>query len=100
MRFLAVFSWLLSSCLIAAADGNSLQAQVHQGFTPGGYIRLRLSPGGYTIVAGSSDTIRVAYRVANEEELNLFRSFEQRGPGKYRLHAHVTTGEISLPGSR
>lgn len=197
MPFLAVFSWLLSSCLIAAADGNSLQAQVHQGFTPGGYIRLRLSPGGYTIVAGSSDTIRVAYRVANEEELKqvrvkilscassadvsisntphnnfkatievpprsdlrvrmfagevvidgvqgnkdvqvdagrieiripnpqeygqreasvragsieaaafdvskggLFRSFEQRGPGKYRLHAHVTTGEISLPGSR
>jgi len=26
----------------------------------------------------------------------LFRSWEQKGPGKYRLHAHVTTGEISL----
>jgi hypothetical protein len=26
----------------------------------------------------------------------LFRSFEQRGPGKYRLHAHVMTGEIAL----
>jgi hypothetical protein len=29
----------------------------------------------------------------------LFRSFEQHGPGKYRLHAHVMTGEIDLPGS-
>ncbi|MFZ0859280.1 MAG: hypothetical protein WAN18_01270 [Candidatus Sulfotelmatobacter sp.] len=29
----------------------------------------------------------------------LFRSFEQQGPGKYRLHAHVMTGEIDLRGS-
>jgi hypothetical protein len=29
----------------------------------------------------------------------LFRSFEQSGPGKYRLHAHVMTGEIVLRGS-
>jgi len=26
-------------------------------------------------------------------------SFEQHGPGKYRLHAHVMTGEIDLRGS-
>jgi hypothetical protein len=29
----------------------------------------------------------------------LFRSFEQQGPGKYRLHAHVMAGEIDLKGS-
>ncbi|MFZ1138482.1 MAG: hypothetical protein WAN76_04855, partial [Candidatus Sulfotelmatobacter sp.] len=29
----------------------------------------------------------------------LLRSFEQQGPGKYRLHAHVMTGEIDLRGS-
>ena len=29
----------------------------------------------------------------------LFRSFEQQGPGKYRLHAYVMTGEIDLRGS-
>jgi hypothetical protein len=29
----------------------------------------------------------------------LFRSFEQQGPGKYRLHAHVMSGEIDLRGS-
>jgi hypothetical protein len=29
----------------------------------------------------------------------LFRSFEQHGPGKYRLHAHVLAGEIELRGS-
>jgi len=30
----------------------------------------------------------------------LFRSFEQKGPGRYRLHAHVATGEIDFPGTR
>jgi hypothetical protein len=30
----------------------------------------------------------------------LFRSFDQDGPGKYRLHAHVTTGEIELRRSK
>jgi len=29
----------------------------------------------------------------------LFRSFEQRGPGEYRLHTHVMSGEIDLRGS-
>lgn len=29
----------------------------------------------------------------------LFRSFEQSGPGKYRLHAHVMTGEVDLRSS-
>jgi len=29
----------------------------------------------------------------------LFRSFEREGQGKYRLHAHVMTGEIDLRGS-
>lgn len=32
-------------------------------------------------------------------EGGLFRSFEQSGPGKYRLHTHVLTGEIDLRGS-
>ncbi len=30
----------------------------------------------------------------------LFRSFDQDGPGKYRLHAHVIAGEIELRGSK
>jgi hypothetical protein len=29
----------------------------------------------------------------------MFRSFEQQGPGKYRLHAHVLTGDIDLRGT-
>ena len=29
----------------------------------------------------------------------LFRSFDQHGPGKYRLHAHVMAGEIDLAGN-
>jgi len=29
----------------------------------------------------------------------MFRSFDQQGPGKYRLHAHVLTGDIDLRGS-
>jgi hypothetical protein len=30
----------------------------------------------------------------------LFRSFERQGEGKYRLHAHVMSGEIDLLGSK
>jgi len=33
------------------------------------------------------------------EKGGLFRSFDQQGPGKYRLHAHVMTGEIDLRGT-
>jgi hypothetical protein len=29
----------------------------------------------------------------------MFRSFEQQGPGKYRIHAHVLTGDVDLRGS-
>jgi len=35
----------------------------------------------------------------NVSKGGLFRSFEQKGPGKYRLHAHVATGEIQLRGA-
>jgi hypothetical protein len=35
----------------------------------------------------------------NVSKGGLFRSFEQDGPGKYRLHAHLMTGEIDLRGS-
>jgi hypothetical protein len=34
----------------------------------------------------------------NVSKGGLFRSFSQKGAGKYRLHAHVATGEIDLPG--
>jgi hypothetical protein len=30
----------------------------------------------------------------------LFRSYNENGPGKYRLHAHITTGEIELRGTQ
>jgi hypothetical protein len=35
----------------------------------------------------------------NVSKGGLFRSFEQDGPGKYRLHARLMTGEIDLRGS-
>lgn len=31
-----------------------------------------------------------------EEHGGLFRSFEKEGPGKYRLHAHVGAGDLTL----
>jgi len=35
----------------------------------------------------------------NVSKGGLFRSFEQQGPGKYRLHAHLMAGEIDLIGT-
>ena len=32
----------------------------------------------------------------NVNKGGMFRSFEQRGPGKFRLHAHILSGEIDL----
>ena len=32
----------------------------------------------------------------NVSKGGLFRSFDQQGPGKYRLHAHVLSGEIQF----
>jgi hypothetical protein len=44
-----------------------------------------------SVTAGSIDSS--AFDVSKG---GLFRSFEQQGPGKYRLHAHVMAGEIDL----
>ncbi len=48
-----------------------------------------------SVMTGSIDAS--AFDVSKD---GLFRSFEQHGPGKYRLHAHVITGEIDLRGSK
>ena len=44
-----------------------------------------------SVVAGS-----VEASAFNISKGGLFRSFQEQGPGKYRLHAHVTTGEVDL----
>lgn len=44
-----------------------------------------------SVIAGSVES-----SAFNISKGGLFRSFHQQGPGKYRLHAHVTTGEIDL----
>jgi hypothetical protein len=197
-RFLAIFLLVLAPCRVAVAGKDkSLEAQVQEKFAPGGFIRLHLSPGGYTIAGGDAASIQVRYKAANSDQLKrvklkirasalsadvsisdtphnnfqatievparsnlrirvtageviidgvegdkdvevdfgrieikvphpqeygrrdasvragsieasafdvskggLFRSFEQSGPGKYRLHAHVTTGEIDFTGTQ
>jgi hypothetical protein len=48
-----------------------------------------------SVMTGSIDAS--AFDVSKD---GLFRSFEQLGPGKYRLHAHVLTGEIELRGGK
>src|SRR5580658_5073027 len=48
-----------------------------------------------SVMTGSIDAS--AFDVSKD---GLFRSFEQHGPGKYRLHAHVIAGEIDLRGGK
>jgi hypothetical protein len=48
-----------------------------------------------SVVAGS-----VEASAFNISKGGLFRSFQEQGPGRYCLHAHVTTGEIDLRGTR
>jgi hypothetical protein len=47
-----------------------------------------------SVLAGS-----VEASAFNVSKGGLFRSFQEQGPGKYRLHARVTTGEIDLRGT-
>jgi hypothetical protein len=194
MKSLAVFLLALSVGVAGAAEPDpSATAQVQEKFAAGGFVRLHLSPGGYTIKGGESNAIQITYKAANSDQLKqvrvkiragaasadisvsdtphnnfqatievpprsdlrvrmfagevvidgvegdkdvevdagrievripnpneygrrdasvragsieasafevskggLFRSFEQKGPGKYRLHAHVATGEINF----
>jgi hypothetical protein len=44
-----------------------------------------------SVIAGS-----VEASAFNISKGGLFRSFREDGPGKYRLHAHVTAGEIDV----
>ena len=193
MKQILFVSLILATCIARAADVAQASAEVQEKFAPGGFVRLHLSPGGYTIRAGDPNTIHISYHAANSDQVKqvkvkiragstsadvfishtphnnfratievpartdlrvrlfagevvveelegdkdvevdagrieiripnpdlygrrdasvhagsiegsafsvskggLFRSWEQKGPGKYRLHAHVATGEISL----
>lgn len=193
MKQILLVSLILSTCIARAADVGQASAEAQEKFAPGGFVRLHLSPGGYTIRAGDPNTIHISYQAANSDQVKqvkvkiragstsadvfisdtphnnfratievpvrtdlrvrlfagevvveelegdkdvevdagrieiripnpdlygrrdasvhagsiegsafavskggLFRSWEQKGPGKYRLHAHVATGEISL----
>lgn len=191
MKVITVLLLALFASLANAAETN----QTTEKFASGGFVRLHLSPGGYTIKPGDSNTIqvtcdtnpeqlkqvsvkiragatsadvfisntphnhfhatievpartdlrvrmfagevvidsiegdkdievdagRIEIRIPHPEQYGrrdasvhagsieaspfnvskggLFRSFEQKGPGKYRLHAHVATGEIQLRGT-
>jgi hypothetical protein len=195
MKFMTVLLLALSASIANAGDINQSITQVQEKFSSDGFVRFHLSPGGYTIRPGDSETIRVTCEATPEQlkQINvkiragatsadvfisntphnnfhatievpartglrvrmfagevvidgvegdkdievdagrieiriphpeqygrrdasvhagsieasafnvskggLFRSFEQKGPGKYRLHAHVATGEIQLRGT-
>ena len=195
MRYVAFLVLALASHLLAAEPDNAKDLQASQPFAPGGFVRLQLGPGGYTITDTNADAIQITYTTPRPGDLKkvkvkiqtnassadvsvsntphnnfqatieiprrsnlrvrmfagevvidgiegdkdvevsagrieikvprpdeyghrdasvhagsieasafniskggLFRSFTQKGAGKYRLHAHVATGEIDLPG--
>ncbi len=67
---------------------------------------IELSFGQLNIDAGKSEDYAIVNASVNSGAIDaspfevhkggLFRSFDQTGPGKYRLHAHVGAGEIDL----
>jgi len=50
----------------------------------------------YARVDASVNTGEISASAFNVEKGGLFRSFDQKGPGTYRLHAHVGAGEVDL----
>lgn len=67
---------------------------------------VELSFGQLNLDVGKTDQYARVDASVNSGEINasafdvekggLFRSFDQRGPGKYRLHAHVGAGQVDL----
>lgn len=50
----------------------------------------------YARVGASVNTGEINASAFNVDKGGLFRSFDQHGPGKYRLYAHVGAGEVDL----
>jgi hypothetical protein len=50
----------------------------------------------YARVDASVNSGEINASAFDVEKGGLFRSFDQRGPGKYRLHAHVGAGQVDL----
>lgn len=50
----------------------------------------------YARVDASVNSGQISASAFDVEKGGLFRSFNQSGPGKYRLHAHVGAGEVDL----
>jgi hypothetical protein len=53
-------------------------------------------PADYSHVEGSVTSGEVDAPPFDVSKGGLFRSFQENGPGKYRLHAHVGAGELDL----
>jgi hypothetical protein len=54
------------------------------------------NPADYSHVDASVTTGGLKASPFNEDHGGLFRSFEKSGNGKYKLHAHVGTGDLTL----
>jgi hypothetical protein len=50
----------------------------------------------YARVDASVNSGQINASAFDVEKGGLFRSFDQHGPGKYRLHAHVGAGQVDL----
>ena len=60
MKFLALLVLALTPSMLSAAEPNAPNdPQASQPFAPGGFIRLHLSPGGYTITNANADAILI-----------------------------------------
>jgi len=78
---------LLLTSSLASAQQKPLEAQVQEKFSPGGFIRLHLSPGGYTITGGEANAILITYTAKNPEALKRVKA---------RIRTSATTADVSV----
>ena len=82
MKSIIVLLLALSACIANADDTNQTAEQ----FAPGGFVRLHLSPGGYTVRAGEANTIRVTCDATAEQLKQI----------KVKIRAGATSADIFL----
>jgi hypothetical protein len=88
MKCLALVLLAFIPALSPAAEPDSArEAQVREKFSSGGYIRLHLSPGGYTITQGDTNTIQITYRTPSPSQLKNV---------KVQIHANAATADVSV----
>ena len=88
MKYLTLLVLAIVPCIAAAAQPRpSNDPQASQPFAPGGFIRLHLGPGGYTITNTNADAIQVTYTTPHPDDFKKV---------KVKIQTRASSADVSV----